>query len=95
MSQKKNEGILFPTEIRVVGSYTDRLLIRLKGFNNKISLPFPVCSTWPGGKAFARCAEGPEIHSGQNLDSLLFFFFSFSFRLVFILGITVLLCFYT
>ena len=67
-------------------------LIRLKGFNNKISLPFPVCSTWPGGKAFARCAEGPEIHSGQNLDSFLFFS---SFRLVFILGITVLLCFYT
>ena len=31
MSQKKNEGILFPTEIRVVGSYTDRLLI---GKNN-------------------------------------------------------------
>ena len=27
MSQKKNEGILFSTEIRVVGSYTDRLLI--------------------------------------------------------------------
>ena len=26
MSQKKNEGILFPTEIRLVGSYTDRLL---------------------------------------------------------------------
>ena len=26
MSQKKNEGILPPTEIRVVGSYTDRLL---------------------------------------------------------------------
>ena len=26
MSQKKNEGILFPTEIRVVDSYTDRLL---------------------------------------------------------------------
>ena len=23
---KKNEGILFPTEIQVVGSYTDRLL---------------------------------------------------------------------
>ena len=39
--------------------------------------------------------KGPEIHSGQNLDSFLFFFFSFSFRLVFILGITVLLCFYT
>ena len=26
MSQKKNKGILFSTEIRVVGSYTDRLL---------------------------------------------------------------------
>ena len=26
MSQKKNEGVLFPTEIPVVGSYTDRLL---------------------------------------------------------------------
>ena len=26
MWQKKNEGILFPTEIRVVRSYTDRLL---------------------------------------------------------------------
>ena len=26
MSQKKNEGILFPAEIRVVGSYTDCLL---------------------------------------------------------------------
>ena len=26
MSQKKNDRILFPTEIRVVGSYTDRLL---------------------------------------------------------------------
>ena len=30
MSQKKYEGILFPTEIRVVGSYTDRLLICYK-----------------------------------------------------------------
>ena len=27
MSQEKNEGILFSAEIRVVGSYTDRLLI--------------------------------------------------------------------
>ena len=26
MSQKKNEGILFSAENRVVGSYTDRLL---------------------------------------------------------------------
>ena len=26
MSQEKNEGILSSTEIRVVGSYTDRLL---------------------------------------------------------------------
>ena len=29
MSQKKNEGILFSAEIRVVGSYTDRLLTPL------------------------------------------------------------------
>ena len=29
MSQKKNEGILFSAEIRVVGSYTNRLLKRL------------------------------------------------------------------
>ena len=27
MLQKKNEGILFSAEIRVVGSYTDRLLM--------------------------------------------------------------------
>ena len=30
MSQKKNDGILFPTEIRVVGSYTDCLLIYVR-----------------------------------------------------------------
>ena len=30
MAQKKNEGILFSTEIRVVGSYTDRLLISME-----------------------------------------------------------------
>ena len=29
MLQKKNEGILFPAEIRVVGSYTDPLLIAI------------------------------------------------------------------
>ena len=31
MSQKKNEGILFSAEIRVVGSYTDRLLKTIIG----------------------------------------------------------------
>ena len=30
MSQEKSEEILFSAEIRVVGSYTDRLLIVLK-----------------------------------------------------------------
>ena len=30
MSQKKNEGIPFSAEIRVVGSYTDRLLRRIR-----------------------------------------------------------------
>ena len=29
MSQKKNEGILFSAEIRVVGSYADRFLLKV------------------------------------------------------------------
>ena len=33
MSQKKNEEILFSAEIRVVGSYTDRLLNLENGQN--------------------------------------------------------------
>ena len=44
MSQKKNEGIPFPTEIRVVGSYTDRLLISESGqsqFRKLFSVLFP------------------------------------------------------
>ena len=73
-------------------------LIRLKGLNNKNSVKWRVCSTWRSGKASARCNEGPEFAPGQYLflfASFLFFssFFSFSFHLVFILGITVLLCF--
>ena len=39
MSQKKNEGILFSTEIRVVGSYTDRLLIRTPHYYGQFALP--------------------------------------------------------
>ena len=35
---EKNEGILFPAEIRVVGSYTDRLL-KIPRFKDS---PFPV-----------------------------------------------------
>ena len=34
MLQKKNEGILFSAEIRVVGSYTDRLLMKYTFANN-------------------------------------------------------------
>ena len=60
-------------------------LIRLEGFNDKISINVLVCSTWPSGKALARCAIGPEFDSGQNLILfasflLFFFFFSFSFN---------------
>ena len=64
-------------------------LIRLKSFNNKNSITLRVCSTWPGGKAFARCTEGPEFQSGQYLflfasflffSSFFFFLFSFSFH---------------
>ena len=36
MLQKKNEGILFSAEIRVVGSYTDRLLIISLLWNNQL-----------------------------------------------------------
>ena len=53
-------------------------LIRLEVFNKKNS----TCSTWPGGKAFVRCAEGPDIVSGRYLflfASFLFFFFFFFF----------------
>ena len=64
-------------------------LIRLEGFTNKTSTAFPTCSTLPSGKAFASCAEGPEFKSGHYRA----LFFS-SFRLDFILGITVLFCFY-
>ena len=47
--------------------------------------PKPVCSTWPRGKAFARCVEGPAFYSGKNpflslLSFLFFFFFSFTFH---------------
>ena len=74
-------------------------LIRLEGFNNNISITLLVCSTWPSGKALALYVESPEFDSGHNLflfASFLFFssFFPFSFRLVFIFSITVLLCFY-
>ena len=34
MLQKKNEGILFSAEIRVVGSYTDRLLKSTPSWNS-------------------------------------------------------------
>ena len=33
-------------------------LIRLEGFNNKILTNFPVCPSWPSGKALALCVEG-------------------------------------
>ena len=39
---EKNEGILFPAEIRVVGSYTDRLLkIPRSPFRIPIPIPIP------------------------------------------------------
>ena len=40
---EKNEGILFPAEIRVVGSYTDRLLkIPRSPFRIPIPIPIPI-----------------------------------------------------
>jgi len=60
-------------------------LIRLEGFNNKISTEFLECFTWPSGNALARCVEGPESESEDNLFLLasflpFFFVFSFSFH---------------
>ena len=37
MSQKKDEGILFSAEIRVVGSYTDGLLRSLEAYDRRVS----------------------------------------------------------
>ena len=49
---------------------------------------------WPGGNDIALRVEGPEFDFGQESFSIRFFsIFSFSFRLVFFLVITVLLCF--
>ena len=47
MSQKKNQGILFSAEIRVVGSYTDRLLISQFAPSNESNLErsFPEIDT--------------------------------------------------
>ena len=63
-------------------------LIRLQGFNNKISTIYLVYSARPSGKALARCFKGPKIDSGLNVfllaSFLFFFFFFFFFRLVFI-----------
>ena len=41
---EKNEGILFPAEIRVVGSYTDHLLKipRFKDSPFRIRIPIPI-----------------------------------------------------
>ena len=54
-------------------------LIRLEDFNTKISTNDPVSSTWPSGKALARCVEGLEF--GFSLLSASFLFFSSFFFL--------------
>ena len=54
-------------------------LIRLEGFNNKISANPGVCSTWPSGKPLTRCVRGPEFDSGHSGSILFFLFFFFCF----------------
>ena len=61
--------------------------IRLEGFHNKISTYFPVCSTWPSGKAFGpvrrRSTDRFRVRpfSLRFFSFLLFFLFlSFSFH---------------
>ena len=61
-------------------------LIRLEGFNNKISTNQLVCSTWTSGKASAQNIVGLGFDSRQNLflfASFLFFFFYFFFSFSF------------
>ena len=61
-------------------------LIRLEGFNNKISTTQLVCSAWPSSKTSARCIECPGFDSRHNLflfASFLFFFFYFFFSFSF------------
>ena len=73
-------------------------LIRLKDFNNKISITTPCV---PRGVVVKLRPDAPKVGSSNAnttfISSLLFFsflLFFFSFRLVFLLRITVLLCFY-
>ena len=74
-----------------------RWVLRLKDFNNKISRIIPCV---PLGVVVKLRPDAPKVRSSipntTFISWLLFFssFFSFSFRLVFILRITVLLCFY-
>ena len=58
-------------------------LIRLEGFNNKITTTLPKCFTWPSSKALARCVGGLEIDSGQNLFLFASFLFFSSFFFLF------------
>ena len=68
MSQKKNEGILFPTEIRVVGSYTDRLLMpQSQGFHfsfGSVSLMIVISLFY---RVFSLSVIDSELHGEINI----------------------------
>ena len=60
-------------------------LIRLEGFNNKISTNLLACFTWRSGKALARCVKDPEFISEHNFfSSLLLFSFLLFFLFLFV-----------
>ena len=84
---------VFTVEIAVVllKNIFEFTLIRLEGFNNKISPKLLVCSIWPSGNAMAQYVDGPEFDTANKFFLFASFFFFLS---VFILGVTVLLCFY-
>ena len=76
------------TAVILLKNIFESRLIRLEGFNNKISTILSVCSTWPSSKALTRCVEGPEFEFepinlflfASFLFFFFFFFFSFSFH---------------
>ena len=71
------------TAVILLKNIFESRLIRLEGFNNKISTILSVCSTWPSSKAWARCVEVPEFEFEPITFFFLLLFFSSFFKFFF------------